>query len=288
MKHRYLCFLIICLSTHLYSQRFLPILNNGNEYTVYNEGSNENVINGVLYLEKIDSLSYKVIANYQNTSDHIKTALRHSINNDSVWAHPIDDTINWEKGELIFNLNLSVGDSFQFAPDHNLSGWRFWAKVDSVYFNEAGRKIIEFDKQEALWHYNWGIPIRFIEGVGPSLTWDLKNGYPGLSNSPIIICMSFRGHSKYTLHDSYRFKNCQFGNFSSISHQQETSHQISINNGVLTVIPSCDEISIYNYLGQEIRNGKSTTLQVNDLRPGTYILRIRSKESITNRTIFID
>lgn len=249
-------------------------INDGDYWKMYYEGSSK-IEQTFIYASETKDREFLFYL-FDEFGDTNKLGLaRVSINNDSVWFTEHKS----QQEKLVYNLNANIGDSvWNVNP-------AAYVHVDTIY-EQNGRRIIEYKEYGSL--FNWREKLKDIEGFGPNrfFFYPFSNFYTSFSG--IAVCKYNKaGETLYSI-NSTKFKNCQLGNFSSISHQQETSHQISINNGVLTVIPSCDEISIYNYLGQEIRNGKSTTLQVNDLRPGTYILRIRSKESITNRTIFID
>lgn len=62
---------------------------------------------------------------------------------------------------LIMDLTLKVGDTF---PDRN------WI-IDSVYFDINGRKVIRFNQNSFFWNES----IKFIEGVGPSISLTLEH-----------------------------------------------------------------------------------------------------------------
>lgn len=186
--------------------------------------------------------------------------------NDTAWYYDYETQRRLE----VFNLNLELGDSVLAY-----AGGSSFIHVDSVFTDTDGLKTIRF--REGVFLSGWGEKNFFFkEGFGPiGFFFFPEHEVFYHSWNPFMSCrLNVDKEVVYGMHNS-RFKNCQFRDFSSISQQQETSHQISINNGVLTVIPSCDEISIYNYLGVEILYSNNSSVNVVGLEKGVYIIKAR-------------
>ena len=276
MKHLLLFLSFISFCNNAISQTYKPLIEKGDSWVLWYDWVAPDYT--FIMSEKLSDDKF-MLYEPVNQDTVFFGEVHISETNDTAWYYDYETQRRLE----VFNLNLELGDSVLAY-----AGGSSYIHVDSVFTDTDGLKTIRF--REGVFLSGWGEKNFFFkESFGPiGFFFFPEHEVFYHSWNPFMTCrLNDNKEVVYGVQNT-RFKNCQFGNFSSISKQQKTNHQISINNGVLTVIPSCDEISIYNYLGQEIRNGKSTTLQINNLRPGTYILKIRSNESITNRTIFID
>ncbi|MCL3778771.1 T9SS type A sorting domain-containing protein [Prolixibacteraceae bacterium JC049] len=187
-----------------------------------------------------------------------------SVTNDSIWF----TSDNEDEKQLIFNLNLKTGDTFDF-------GSKFGGKltVDTILFRD-NLKLVVFESNEY-----WGDSIQFIEGVGPNIglayKWD-----SGMVN-PYVICQFNATQKVYTTSNGL-FRDCSFVN-TSINTQ---------SNNVITVspVPFQNQLTIhlpqttkgyYNIMGMDgktsIENefqGQHVTVDTSCLKAGIYILKV--------------
>jgi len=190
-----------------------------------------------------------------------------SDNNDKIWYYSPEDTLK----HLIFDLDLQQEDEFNFA-------WTsISATVDSVYV-QNDRKTIQFN-----FDTDWDEPIKFIEGIGPNITFIKNWKDPGIL-SPIIVC----GYDLDELifeNSNPNFTNCDLdftSNFSIIDEQicvfPNPFGEYLIMN-LIDKTAACQIVcSLYSIVGHkimefEVYGDSPTELNTMELIPGMYILR---------------
>ena len=264
MKHLLLFLSFISFCNTAISQTYKPLIEKGDSWVLWYDWVAPDYT--LIKNEKIADNTFMLYEVF-NPDTTFYGEVRVSNTNDTAWYYDYQTKRSFE----VFNLNLNIGDSV--LASSNMS-WYY--HVDSVYFDEKGLKTIRF-KEGATILRHWGEENFFFkEGLGP-IEFFFFQEHNVFYNSwkPFVSCKLDENLKIIHSVQNKKFKNCQFGNFSSISHQQETSHQISINNGVLIVIPSCDELSIYNYLGVEILYSNNSSVNVVGLEKGVYIIKVR-------------
>ena len=181
-----------------------------------------------------------------------------------------------EEEKLIMNLNLEIGDEFEFT---DLYGRPFAATVDAIY-EEYGLKHIQFDYDlgtTSIGQDLYSPKLTFIEGVGPN--W----GFCCQVTPYFFICKHNNQELFYALETLY-IKDCRIvtpwgiNNFNTESlitiYPNPANNEITIssnNNSLLT------NITIMNFLGQTVceyvPNRNSINLNVSNLQQGVYFIK---------------
>lgn len=113
-----------------------------------------------------------------------------SANNDKIWYIQPDGT----QKKLVFDLNLQKNDTFDFGDNYKK------LVVDSVFY-ENEKKTIEFKDKNA-----WSEKVKFIEGVGPNISFAYFYGNAGFLD-PMVICKFKQDEKEYTIKNKY-FNDC--------------------------------------------------------------------------------
>lgn len=223
----------------------------------------------------INNLTYKKI--YTTLQQRILCYLREDSLNSKLFS------IEWQDGieRLIMDLNAVVGDSFNFNIANN--GFH---TIDTIYYS-SGRKILEFNNSSSRWNESF----RFIEGVGPSMSFVYQA--PTLNTEPYIICSYKDGTINYST-SNFNFAGCDlitnihgppipvsdlklFPN--PVTDKFYYKNTLNINEVILInelgII--CKTFSTLNY-----ENGMFV-FDVKDLHPGFYYVLLN--DNINNRII---
>jgi len=207
---------------------------------------------------------------YFNHEEQLVGTARSSENYDKLWFRPSDDSVEY----LIYDISLEKGDEFQIyrLPSPTI--------VDTVY-QAYGRRIVEFDIETG-----WNESYKFIEGVGPNVTFVRWWRGPGI-NSPVIVC-SFERDTKVFESPNPAFLDCSI-NYTNINPYDDDDVEIFPNpfKDNLTIrLNNFDlgknlVISIHNITGQTLYSNKSDTgVNIHHLKtsfePGVYILSLTS------------
>lgn len=106
----------------------------------------------------------------------------------------------WGSPHLVQDMSLSETDSFY------LSGVFTWAHVDTIYFDNDGRKVIELDYVTGM-----GLPFTMIEGIGPNVgilhPHDMMPLYD--SECPVLLCHHKDGETVYVNNHPLHSGQCQ-------------------------------------------------------------------------------
>lgn len=188
-----------------------------------------------------------------------------------------------EREELICDMSLNVGDTFQFPViDSIYSTYSFYyreageiATVDSIsYIN--GKKIIYLSPVRNSAFYTFynntlGIRLAFIEGVGPTYgPFGHINGYGYESNLGLLLCVDKDGTLAYMTSDT-------LGCFQSGAGIPEMG-----SNEIISIYPNPaqDQITI-QILKEELSSG---TLEVLNIM-GSRICQVKADDEITKINI---
>ena len=185
------------------------------------------------------------------------------------------------KEYLFFDLNLQVGDEFQFTDMWN-GNYRTHT-VDSVYIDD-GLKHVRFDMTE--WFPDidcaYRYQLTFIEGIGPN-EW-----YPWMNNG-IINC--FQNQSLFYKNKLVSFPCGHFlhsgGAIESISPNKEYTVQINENEIAICFSTKSDvQIAIYDLMGKmyyhtEFLNRTKLIIPTAFFPQGIYLLEIFNKNRNT-------
>lgn len=183
-----------------------------------------------------------------------------SFNNDSVWYIPPDETHE----KLLFDLTLNKGDTFK------LTGFI----VDTVFY-EDGRKYVEFTEDT-----HWDENIRFIEGVGPNLSFIYGWLDLGISH-PYVVCQFLNGQKIYSANNSH-FKDCRLltDNSRLKKSGQFKVYPVPFNEILNVSFPKqgYTQFYIFDQLGKMVLRKNyfknEVTINTESLGKGIYILKI--------------
>lgn len=185
-----------------------------------------------------------------------------SVNNDSVWFIAAEDSIEM----LLFDLNLNQGDTFKHA------GYI----VDTVYIEDE-RKHIVFQNDS-----HWDEPIKFIEGVGPNLSF-MGAWYSGLLH-PIVVCQ-FENENRVYSNPNDHFENCRILS-TDIRKQKHQEFDIKVFpnpfGDKLTInFPDAisRQISLVDIHGRilftQMNPGNNLSINTSGLKTGIYFLQVQ-------------
>ncbi|MGK7397285.1 MAG: T9SS type A sorting domain-containing protein [Candidatus Cyclobacteriaceae bacterium M3_2C_046] len=205
---------------------------------------------------------------YYNQEISLAGFLESSENNSKAWYYSPDKS---EK-ILVFDLDLQSGDEFDFKWTQSI------ANVDSVY-TQNDRKIVQFNLGT-----DWNEPIKFIEGVGPNISF-IRNWYnPGIL-SPLVVC-TYEETELIFENQNPGFVNCGLDP-TSTEHQYKEAIDIYPNpcRDVLNInVDFHSEISglkcsLYNIMGEiilefKLSDDSSFELNTSRLQPGLYLLKL--------------
>lgn len=270
MKHLLLFLSFFSLCNTAISQTYKPLIEKGDYWVLWYDWVAPDYT--FIENEKIADNTFRLYEVF-NPDTAFYGEVIVSNTNDTAWYYDYETQRSFE----VFNLNLNIGDSVLASSN---TSWYY--HVDSVYFDEKGLKTIRF-KEGATILRHWGEENFFFkEGLGP-IEFFFFPEHNMFYNSwkPFVSCKVDDNLKIIHSVQNKKFKECQFGNYSSIFQKQETSPQIIIKNGVLTVTPSCNEISIYNFLGQEILKSKYSIVNVSELENGVYFIKARLDNKYT-------
>lgn len=179
--------------------------------------------------------------------------------------------------KLIFNLNLSIGDTFSF-------GYYVDTVANVFYLN--GLKHIEFKNIST----NWGEKVRFIEGIGPNT--GIFVNYLGILD-PYVICKYEKDSLIYVTQNT-NFIGCALNTQIVNDHLSLYNIKISPNPAKEFFIISVENFSahknaflyIYNINGisilQEIIDKNKYIVDISHLKSGIYIVRIIIDDTVTH------
>ena len=290
MKNNYFTLFFILFTMlgiqKVYSQEYAPIVSHGNI-------SNWKVpIIGLEYVE-IDSMHtietedgyfelwYEGLGSGYQKEYHGK--IRHNEDNSLLyWIAP-----DAEEEKLIMNLNLEIGEEFEFTDDY---GHSFTAKVDAIY-EESGLKHVQFNYYlgTLLIGQDPYIPkLTFIEGVGPNCGF-----YRVLPR--FFICKHNNHELFYSLETLY-IKNCRIETPWGVNNSNKESEINIYPNPAkdrlhLEIKESMNihAISLINIQGQIIRRYEpiATQLDISNIAEGFYFIKLSSSEGDVVKKVLI-
>ncbi|MFV0591956.1 MAG: T9SS type A sorting domain-containing protein [Draconibacterium sp.] len=272
MKIKLVILLLLGTSTISWGQNFKPVIKPDTTiWYIAHQQLAGNFIDTLFAGEKIDGwteLWWKGTYGYNQKINYGK--IKTSVNNDSIWYIPPEGSMP----ELVFNLNLVKGDTFEL----------YNSIVDSVYILN-GRKIIEFKEDT-----QWDEKLKFIEGVGPNNSCIYAGGIGILH--PLVVCQ-FENYSKIYSNLNSHFKDCSLLS-TGIQKLQESNIKVFPN-------PFAEQLNIAfpNHKLRKVTlmdiNGKVLYAQMNtrnylsintlQLKRGIYFLQIEENEKNTSYKI---
>lgn len=137
-----------------------------------------------------NGLPSKLLRRYTNgtfNGQWAEMGTTHLIREDTVsgklWiSHP-----TWASPHLIQDISLTETDSFY------LNGVSEWSQVNSIYYDDENRKIVELDYMTGM-----GLPFTMIEGTGPNVgityPYDVSLHH---SECPVLLCQYKDGATSY-------------------------------------------------------------------------------------------
>jgi hypothetical protein len=192
--------------------------------------------------------------------------------------------------KLIMNLNLEIGDEFEFIND-DLYGTPFTAKVDAIY-EEYGLKHIQFDHSlQAPFACYYG-KLTFIEGVGPNCTFGPVMPY-------YFLCKHNNQELFYALEVASCIKNCKFNvpggidDFNTASainiYPNPAMNEVTISantNGCIT------NLYVMNFLGKTMYEysfeSNPIKLDISDWHQGIYFIKCITNNGETIQKLIIN
>ncbi|MFV0267706.1 MAG: T9SS type A sorting domain-containing protein [Draconibacterium sp.] len=262
MKIKLVLLFLFGMSSGSFGQEFQPIIKADTTiWYVAHQQLAGNFIDTLFAKEEVDGwteLWWRGAYGYNQLTSCGKA--KASLNNDSLWYIPQNDTIP----KLVFNLNLAKGDTFEL----------YNSIVDSVYVL-YGRKIIEFKEDT-----QWDEKLRFIEGVGPNNSCIYAGGFGILH--PLVVCQ-FENYSKIYSSPNSHFKDCSLLS-TGIQKLQESDIKVFPNPfvGQLNISFSNDksrQVNLMDINGKTLYVQICTTdyLNINtfNLKKGIYFLQIK-------------
>lgn len=193
--------------------------------------------------------------------------------------------------ELLYDFNLSVGDTLPASPNHTADIWI--SNIDSIFDGSIYRKRYTLSA-DTIQANNWAINyVSIIEGIGSThgLIWTLD---PYFENGGELFCFKENGSIKYF--DS-TYANCslvnlqenQFHHSSFSFSPNPTSEILNLKSEQPISFPL--ELFVIDMQGRLITQKAINTnddlfLNVKSFAKGEYILAIKNKESILFRGVF--
>lgn len=190
-----------------------------------------------------------------------------------LWVTYTDDPDN---EVLIMDMNLEIGDKFVFDAYNNIIG-----TVVEVR-HENGRKIIVFDRPSNNWYQE---PIMFIEGVGRNImSWEQYGDWDYSYQS----CKYDSQELVYSTQNTH-FRDCEiitdFTYEHLVGNQDIEVYPNPAKNEVVININNNEAlfaIQVFNVNGVLVKSMTSivekTVIPINDLRSGTYIIKVTTHE----------
>ena len=190
-----------------------------------------------------------------------------------------------EEEKLIMNLNLEIGDEFEFT---DLYGRPFTAKVDAIY-EEYGLKHVQFN-------YSIGMsspyhqPLTFIEGVGPN--W----GFCCQVTPYFFICKHNDQELFYSL-EIFDIKNCRIETPWGVNNYNKESEINVYPNPAKDLLHieikesmNIHAISLINIQGQIIRRYEPAArqLDISGIAEGFYFIKLSSSEGDIIKKVLIE
>lgn len=265
-------------TSNLYSQFFRPVINiDSTSWDIAYMQLFGTVMTKLITKNNPDSI-YSMLYFYDDTQ-YLDYAgkIREDTISGKIWF--VDPYYNNEM--LIMDMGLVKGDTFQIYNN--------WSTVDSVFYSD-NKKIIRFNLQTI-----WDEPVMFIEGVGPniSLVYASDPDYDRF----YITC-------KYNI-DALVYINSNI-NFVGCMPDPTRLEDISENEGVIIYpnpttdklhielsheFPLNSEFILTNAIGQILiqKSFKENklTIQLNNIKQGTYFATIVNEQYTFNQAIII-
>lgn len=163
-KNHHLPLLLLCFLAGplLHSQPFLPVLQENNEWSLMQAACD--LSGGIrVWLQGDSSLNgetYKKVWAVNCGEPQLSGFLREDTNTGRLWFR--QDGQSAEK--FIMDLSLQQGDTFYFDEAISSPSEIAVEKVETI----DGRRVVSFSREQANCITGEDLPIRFIEGIGPS------------------------------------------------------------------------------------------------------------------------
>jgi len=187
---------------------------------------------------------------------------------------------------LIIDMSLGIGDTMIYDSG---SPWNDpdTIIVDTVYYSN-GRKHIEFDYPQNMGPY---IPMTMIEGVGLN-TGMSKSSFMFLDKS-FLLCAKkdLQSTFEHNIEPLIGFQGCNSA-ILNVNVLDPFSLKLYPNPGVNQVTidtkMQIQRVSVYSMMGQLVTSTDSKTLNVYDLKNGTYIIFICTNQTEIHRRLVIN
>jgi len=215
-----------------------------------------------------DSIYTELISNIFFSPEEPMGKIREELNTGRLWyKRPSHDS-----EILIMDMTLALGDTFEIDAGH-------WVMVDSVFYLD-NRKVIRFDMDSG-----WDEKIMFIEGVGPNIS--IIYRYDGYSTF-YASCKYQDNELIYVNDNNAYFEGCQPSTVGINNLVLEPDIKISpnpardeLNISLPDNFQDCQTISIFDLSGrlllQEVHCGNEFRVNVRNLKPGLYFLKVVSQ-----------
>lgn len=236
----------------------------------------------------IQGTSYKII----NATSEIKFGreiegfLREDTLEGKLWYLATTDTTE----KLIFDLSLTEKDSF-FIHDTTL-GKRYrdtppgWQKVDSVYNDSNGNKIIEFNLRQ---DYCRALSLKFIEGHGPTFGFGYKNDHPTGKECEYFICHTKSSDQQniFMYGDFIRYNSCPSKQVVGLKSAESVKKEVKVYPNPATNFLRIKannprrlpfKLMLYSVQGKKIHKhsifNQKAKLNIRYLEPGIYYYEV--------------
>ncbi len=190
---------------------------------------------------------------------------KESSSHEKIWYIPPEGT----DSVLVFDIGLVKGDTFMFNGYPGI--------VDSTYYKNT-RRYVEFNLST-----DWGDKIKFIEGVGPNVSFIYFWEYNYRFLTPYIVCKYHDNTLVYNVDNPYYFTGCKLNN-TGIPHKKcNQTIQLFPNpfHNFLTIRGAMEYKIILNILDlqgklifQTLLEGKEKMINMAMLEKGFYIAKI--------------